>query len=122
VRLDAAGENPLTLASFQNASIGAWAWSADSHWIAISVYDNGSQVYVIRSDGSDLRQVYSGGDVTNMVFSPDGSRLLVEAAQDGLFHLYITTLEGGSVQILQAPGLRLDEDWMGVSWRYPPAG
>ncbi len=121
LRLDAAGENPLTLASFQNASIGAWVWSPDSRWIAFSVYDNGSQVYVIRADGSDLRQVYSGGDVTNLVFSPDGNRLLIEAAQDGLFHLYISALDGGNALILQAPGLRLDEDWMGVSWRYPPA-
>lgn len=121
LRLDAAGDNPLTLASFQNASIGAWAWSPDSQWIAFSVYDNGSQVYAIRPDGSDLRQVYSGGDVTNMVFSPDSSRLLIESAKDGLFHLYITALDGGNAQILQAPGLRLDEDWMGVSWRYPPA-
>jgi Tol biopolymer transport system component len=50
------------------------AWSADGRWIA---YTNGSELWRVRSDGSDARRVLTNHwGVSEPEFSPDGGRIV----------------------------------------------
>jgi len=114
------------LASFQTSSIGYITWSFDSQWVAFTVssslaMDKGvSTVYVIRPDGTDLRQIYQSSGVLSIKFGPDSRHLLVEALDTSdVIRLYLTAVDSGESRLVQAPGLRLDANWQGPSWRRP---
>ena len=110
------------LASFQNGGFGLVVWSPDGKQLAFVVGndpDNSSNVYLIGIDGTGLRQVYQGRGIFNVVFAPDEQSLAVEGDDATGMHIFMVSLNGGGQQILQAPGLRLDTRWQGLSWRYP---
>jgi TolB protein len=75
--LDGGNERNLS----QDPAFDGWpVWSPDSQWVAFASNRGGvpgvGQVYVVRADGRDLRQVTSG-DWSNVQpsFSPDGKRI-----------------------------------------------
>jgi TolB protein len=58
---------------------GVHDWSADGKWLLTASSRNakiGWQLYVIRPDGTDIRQITEGGNPYYARFSPDGRRVL----------------------------------------------
>jgi Tol biopolymer transport system component len=87
VNADGSGltEVPLALSGF--LILGGPAWSPDGTRIALSVCNQGCNIYVVRPDGSDLTQLTTGvhdriwcGAVTP-AWSPDGTRIAYTSVQ-----------------------------------------
>jgi hypothetical protein len=75
-------------------------------------------VYVIESHSTGSKRVYRGVTVGSILFSPDGSHLLINETTSPIGgHLFIVNLETLEQRIIQAPGLSLDSDWVMPSWR-----
>ena len=73
-------------------------WSPDGQAIAFTSRREGYwQVYVMRADGGNLRQVTSGAwDHRYPTWSPDGRWLAFAANRQGHWDLYVAPLEGGA--------------------------
>ena len=118
------GANAVELASFTRGSLFPVVWSPDNRQIAFVYYTESTQgaqiadVYVIDRDGTGLKQVYKGTIVGNIIFSPDGSYLLINenssAIGGQLFTVDLDTLEQ---YLVQGPGLTLDSHLFMPSWR-----
>jgi len=118
------GANPVDLATFSGGSLYPIVWSPDNERIAFVYYTlfgvgpTTADVYIVARDGHNLTQLYRGGTVGRILFSPDGRFLLVEDSDTpsgGQFYVVdLTTLEP---HLLQAPGLALDVHWYAPSWR-----
>jgi hypothetical protein len=115
------GSGLRDLATFTNASLWPIVWSPDINYLAFAVtrQDNPTSydVYIIRRDGRELAQVYHGGGVHSLAFSPDGQYLLVEDMDVSGFHLYVVDRQTYQYHILQAPDLLLTMGWQQPSWR-----
>ena len=112
------GKTLRDLASFSTGSILGLTWSADGKQLAFDQRtDAASILYVIDSDGRNLRQVYTSTTDTQFVFSPDGNYLLVQTIDGTGEHLYSIDLMSLEVHLVQAPGVRLNEAWMFPAWR-----
>ncbi len=118
------GAHPVDLATFSGGSMYPIVWAPDNAHIAFVYYTAfaggtpTADVYLVGRDGRNLTQVYKGGTIGRILFSPDGTHLLVEETSSPtgghLFSVDLATLES---RILQAPGLSLDSDWYAPSWR-----
>jgi Tol biopolymer transport system component len=113
------GSTLRELATF-STSIYPIVWSPDGEYLAFGVYGvdpvMSADVYLIRQDGRDLKQVYQG-EAAFFDFSPDGQYLLVDDTLQGrIFSVNLTTLE---TTLIQAPGLPLDWTWYGATWQRP---
>ena len=135
---------PRRLATFQQATIHEILWSAvtetapepsaaptadastepsaaNAQWIAFIVSsgstpeNNVNTVYVIRPDGTDLRQLFQSGSIHRLSFAGNGRYLIAALADNN--RLSVIPLDGGAAHPLEAPGLRLDQPILGVSWR-----
>jgi Tol biopolymer transport system component/outer membrane lipoprotein-sorting protein len=116
------GSNARRLASFKESSIGFLSWAPDGQWVAFSVSSGRdinfrTTVYVIRPDGTDLRQVFQANDLMTAVFSPDSSTLAFTASRGAALQLYVAPVDTGASRLIQAPGIRLDDTIQGLSWR-----
>lgn len=117
------GSNALTVAQFSGGSIYPIVWSPDSNLIAFNYYNlNGTEptaeVYVVTRAGENLSLVYKGMTVGRLLFSPNGTYLLVEETTSiSGGHLFLIDLATLEQKILQAPGLSTDYDWYAPSWR-----
>jgi Tol biopolymer transport system component len=83
------------------------AWSPDNEWIAFtSDRDGDSDLYLVRPDGSDLRQVASTSAAEAVAaWSPDAKSLAFASDRDGNTELYLTTLDGQTTtRITDHPG------------------
>jgi Tol biopolymer transport system component len=118
------GSNEWPLANFKGGSVYPIVWSPDSQWIAFNYYSNfttgapTAEVYIVSRDGRILSSIYKGSTVGRLVFSPNGSYLLVEettSATGG--HLFLVNLSTLETNMLQASGLSTDYDWYAPSWR-----
>lgn len=75
--LDPSLDQILTLSGF---TANSWAWSPDSDWLAFSVLTqiesntckHRIDVYIVRPDGSDLRHMTEGLQLTALQCSPEG--------------------------------------------------
>jgi hypothetical protein len=111
------GKTLRDLATFASGSVLGLAWSPDGAQLAFSHRtDSTSSVYVIDSDGRNLRQVYMSATDTQFVFSPDGKYLLVQTIDGTGEHLYSVDLSTLQSHLVQAPGIALNEAWMLPSW------
>ncbi len=111
------GNTLRDLATFASGSVVGLAWSPDGAQLAFAHRtDNASSVYVIDSDGRNLRQVYMSATDTQFVFSPDGKYLLVQTIDGTGEHLYAINLSTLEAHLVQAPGVALNEAWMYPSW------
>lgn len=112
------GKTLRDLTTFASGSVLGLAWSPDGTQLAFShLTDSTSSVYVIDSDGRDLRQVYPSAIDTQFVFSPDGKYLLVQTMDGTGEHLYSVDLSTLQAHLVQAPGIALNEAWMLPTWK-----
>ena len=69
-------------------------------------------LYVVRPDGSNLRSVLSGGNEANPVWSPDGTRLLVERNVGDAKDIFVVNVDGtGLANLTTAPGDDTNAAW-----------
>ncbi len=112
---------PKRIASFQSAAVQQMLWTPDGESLVFLIASGGSPetfvntVYTMRSDGSEMRQIFQQPNLQRLTFASDGGHILAEGASNG--RIYIIPLEGGEPRLLDAPGLRLDQPMLGVSWR-----
>jgi Tol biopolymer transport system component len=112
------GQTFRELASFASGSIHGLAWSPDGRQLAFAQRtDASSSIYVIDSDGRNLRQVYISATDAQFIFSPDGGYLLAQTIDGTGEHLYAINLTTLEAHLVQAPGIGLDEAWMFPAWR-----
>ncbi len=112
------GKTLRDLATFASGSVLGLAWSPDGAQLAFShLTDSASSVYVIDSDGRNLRQVYTSATDTQFIFSPDGKYLLVQTIDGTGEHLYAINLATLEPYLVQAPGIPLNESWVLPSWK-----
>ena len=107
------------LAVFPDGALLPLVWSPDSSQLAFVHASDLTryEIYLVNPDGNGLRQVYTTQDVMGLLFSSDGKFLLVEGLDGTGQHLTVVNLSTLEARLLQAPGLRLDTDWMAASWR-----
>jgi len=112
---------PKRIASFQSAAVQQMLWTPDGESLVFLIASGSSPetfvntVYTMRSDGSEMRQLFQQPNLQRLTFTSDGSHILAEGASNG--RIYIIPLEGGEPRLLDAPGLRLDQPMLGISWR-----
>ncbi len=112
------GKTLRDLATFASGSVLGLVWSPDGTQLGFSHQtESTSTVYVIDSDGRNLRQVYMSATDTQFVFSPDGKYLLVQTIDGTGEHLYSVDLSSLQSHLVQAPGIPLTEAWMLPSWK-----
>jgi hypothetical protein len=112
------GKSLRDLAVFASGSVMNLSWSADGGMLAfVHSTDNNSSIYLIDSDGRNLRQVYMSNAGVQYVFSPDAKYLLVQTIDGTGEHLYIIDLETFEPYLVQVPGIALNESWRMPSWK-----
>jgi hypothetical protein len=108
------------LGTFQQGSVQKIAWSPDGQWLAFQILTSQSRenynntIYVMRPDGTDLRQLFQTGGMLNLQFAGN-QHLLVEDSDTG--RLMVLDIEKNSPEVLQIPGLRLNQQVRGTAWR-----
>ena len=94
----------------QPANSGVPAWSRDHTQLAFRSKASGAwQVYVIRANGNDLRQVTQVGNNAEANWSPDGAQLVYVSDRDGNKELYIADAAGSQHRRLTNNAV-LDDD------------
>jgi len=113
------GQTLRDLATFAGGSIVNLTWSRDGHALAfVHMTDTAASLYVIDSDGRNLRQAYNSNDTAlQFVFSPDGLYLLVQTLDGTGQHLYAVELSTLQYRLVQVPGINLNEAWSYPAWR-----
>lgn len=76
-------------------------WSPDGQWLAIYAGPPGRHdIYLLATDGIEVRRLTNGGDNLAPSFSPDGNWLVFTSSRDGDNELFIMRLDGtGLVQL-----------------------
>jgi TolB protein len=87
--------NRLTFEGSYNTSP---AWSPDGKWISYVGRTNGkNQIFMLKSDGTDLRQLTFEGNNEGPSFSPDGLFLAYDSDSEGKRGIYITRGNGAFI-------------------------
>jgi len=96
-------------------------WSPQITYLAFNVYGApntvGDEVYIIRRDGRDLRQVLRSEGVQRLLFSPDGMYLIVAAP--GVDPFVAIDLTTNAVHVLRLGQKEPDHTWRLVGWAAP---
>ena len=94
-------------------------WSPDGQRLAFTMKDAGQyQVFTVRTDGTDLRQVTSAGDGTlsfGPMWSPDGARLLFARGTDlrSQMDLWVVNADGSNpIQVTHSSGAYGGYEWV----------
>jgi Tol biopolymer transport system component len=83
------------------------AWSPDGSEIAFNRYTNGRQdVYVMRADGSGIRQLTTDGSSSSPGWSPDGATIVFARETPGHADIYTMQRDGTDVTRLTHDALR----------------
>ena len=92
--------------------IGA-SFSPDGTHIAYSKVGNDPDIYTIRPDGSDQREVtFSRGEDIDPTWSGDGSQIAFETNRNGNWDIYAVNADGSSpVQLTNSPLNEQDPAW-----------
>lgn len=111
------GKTLRDLATFASGSVLELKWSPDGAQLGfILVTESASTVYVIDSDGRNLRQVFMNATDTHFIFSPDGKYLLIQTIDGTGEHLYAIHLDTFKPNLVQVPDIPLDASWMLPTW------
>jgi WD40 repeat protein len=72
---------------------------------------SGPYLYTVHPDGSGLRRLTSGANVSyfSPVWSPDGSRIAAFAVSGSVAHLIVMDADGSHARVIPAVALRLDD-------------
>ncbi|MEA2155088.1 MAG: TolB protein [Solirubrobacteraceae bacterium] len=107
----AAAADALTLPNLPAGSANP-AWSADGTMLAFSSTVTGvASIYVIRADGSGLRQITQGSDpAIDPTWSPDG-RLAFTGYSGSARDIYVTDVNAAAPVRLTADGLSQQAAW-----------
>lgn len=84
------------------------AWSPDGRQIAfasgsslnssVAILNSSSDIYVVDSDGSNLRQLTNTGSASHPAWSPDGQQLAyVDRDAEGGFDIYVMDMDSGNL-------------------------
>jgi Tol biopolymer transport system component len=93
------------------------AWSPDGSQLGfVHRTDSASNLYLIDSDGRNLRQVYMSATEPQFIFSPNGEYLLIQIIDGTGEHLYVIDLSTLEPFLVQAPGIPLNDSWMWPMW------
>jgi Tol biopolymer transport system component len=117
------GNTTRDLATYEKASLYPIVWSPDGTQLAFTKMTDdlaiGQDVYLIGSDGGNLRQVYhsSASSINNIIFSPDGNYLLLQDDDATGRHLFVVDLTTMEKYMLQIPNLPLDWWLLAPSWQ-----
>lgn len=91
------------------------AWSPDGQWIAfISDRGDNHDIYIMRADGTDVRQVTDlPSDEQYPTWSPDGTQLAFASDMNGSFDIYTLAVDGGAepVQLTDTPAFDSFPAW-----------
>ena len=98
--MDLDGGNQVNLTQ-DEAKDHSPAWSPDGEWIAFASLRDSLywELYLIRSDGTDLRRLTWWEDASDLspTWSPDGSRLAFASKRDGNWEIYTMDRDGGNL-------------------------
>ena len=116
VAVDAAGSptgKPVRLTA-GDGSEHCPRWSFDGEWITYEAeWGETNDIWVMRSDGSDARQVTNDTHYDRYPgWSPDGEWLIYDSERDGNRDLYLVPVEGGTPRRVTMDGaLDRHADW-----------
>ena len=92
------GTNSRTLPIPLEIVGGRSDWSPQRQWIAFYAGPPGNHdIYLLATDGSEIRQLTNGGDNLAPSFSPDGNWIVFTSSRDGDNELYIMRLDGSGL-------------------------
>lgn len=112
------GKTMRDLAVFASGSVMNLTWSGDGAQLAfVHSTDSTSSLYLIDSDGRNLRQVYMSKTGLQFVFSPDTRYLLIQTIDGTGEHLYIIDMNTFEPYLVQVPGVALNESWTLPTWK-----
>jgi TolB protein len=95
----------------------AAAWSPDGEWLALSKSAGGTNLFLMRPDGSGQRQVtFGSGIAISASFSPNGKQIAFTSDQGGSPQIYVMDVTGSNLQRLTFRGT------YNVSPRWSPRG
>jgi len=102
--IDAAGKGQRQLTPSQKNSFDQQlSVTADDRFLVFESNRSGaSEIWRANRDGSDLRQITSGGGDIEPTLSPDGRRVYYIAERDGRSQLMSVSIDGGETQQLTA--------------------
>lgn len=94
------GSKPVQISHFEELGVGSPRWSPDGQWIT---FDRQSDIYVMREDGSDLRQITKHPLADAMPsWSPDGESIYFTSSRGGKSQIWKVARTGGEpVQVTQ---------------------
>jgi hypothetical protein len=121
-RFDADGGNPVNLTSDSPANDALPHVSADGRRVVFrSDRDGGRQVYIMDSDGRNVRRLSEAGGIETMpALSPDGEWVVFSTDRAGGMQLYLQRVDGSEGRFLE-PG-RLDLPEFNMHARFSPDG
>ncbi len=76
-------------------------WSPDGQWLAFVSNRSGSKdIYIMRADGSELRQLTDAtAEDLYPSWSPDGRQLVFSSNRDGDFDLFVITVDSAEIAV-----------------------
>jgi TolB protein len=91
-----ASKQPAPVANYRGSN-SAPAWSPDGKQLAaVLTKDGGSQIYLMNTDGTNLRRLtFSGGIDTEPFFTPDGQSIYFTSDRGGSPQIYRMAASGG---------------------------
>lgn len=111
--------NARAVASDPSLSETEPAWSGADDRVAFTVMSpdgSGGDIYTVRADGSDLRQLTTHGAADrHPTFSPDGSRIAFASDRSGNFEIYVMDADGSDVrQVTGHPDRDVMPTWCSI--------
>ncbi len=109
------GGNPVNLTG-DEAKDHSPAWSPDGQWIAFASLRDALywELYVMRSDGSDVQRLTWWEDASDLSpsWSPDGTRLVFASKRDGNWEIYTMDRDGSNlVRLTEHPADDTNPAW-----------
>jgi len=110
INADGTGFTPISISL--SGSKSQAAWSSDDWIVFRNVSGGESDIYRVKSDGSNLQQLTSGvSNASNPDLSPDGSKVVFVSDRDGSADLYILTIDGEITRLTNTTQLEDTPRW-----------